>query len=76
AGMKRGTIALLGPEGPPLLPTFRRACRYQPEVLPLIPRQLRQLDFSVPGELLTASCDLYNGDLIAGGRGEILIRAA
>jgi len=76
AGMKRGTIALLGPEGPPLLPSFRRACRYQPEVLPLIHRQLRKLDFPVPDDLLTASCDLYNGDLLTGGRGEILIPAA
>ena len=75
AGMKRGTIAFLGPEAPPLLPTFRRACRYRPEVLPVIYRQLRKLDFAVPDELLTAPCDLYNGDLIAGGRGEILIRA-
>ena len=27
AGMRRGTIAFLGGKGPPLLPTFRRACR-------------------------------------------------
>ena len=76
AGMKRGTIAFLGPEAPPLLPTFRRACRYRPEVLPLIYRHLRKLDFRVPDDLLTTACYLYNGDFITGGRGEILIRAA
>lgn len=75
AGMKRGTIAFLGPEAPPLLPTFRRACRYRPEMLPLIYRQLRKHDFAVPEELFASSYDLFNGDLIAGGRGEILIRA-
>src|SRR5947209_4786970 len=36
AGMKRGTIAFLGNTSPPILPTFRRACRYRPEILPLI----------------------------------------
>jgi len=76
AGMKRGTLAFLGPSAPPLLPTFRRACRYQPEILRLIYRQLRRLDFCVPDELLTCSYDLYNGDFLAGGRGELLVRAA
>ena len=75
AGMKRGTIAFLGPSAPPLLPTFRKACRYQPAVMPLIYRQLWHLEFPVPDALLAAEYDLYNGDLIEGGRGEILIRA-
>jgi formylmethanofuran dehydrogenase subunit C len=74
AGMKRGTIAFLGKSAPPLLPTFRRACRYQPEVLPLIYHHLRRLKFSVSDELLSCSYDLYNGDFLAGGRGELLIR--
>jgi formylmethanofuran dehydrogenase subunit C len=76
AGMQRGTIAFLGREAPPLLPSFRRAARYRPEVLQLIYRQLRQLNFAVPGELQGCPCDVYNGDLVTGGRGEILIRAA
>src|SRR6476620_5666937 len=75
AGMKRGTIAFLGKSAPPLLPTFRRACRYRPEIMPLIYRHLRRLDFAVTDALLTCFYELYNGDLIAGGRGEILIRA-
>jgi formylmethanofuran dehydrogenase subunit C len=76
AGMKRGTIAFLGKTAPPLLPTFRRACRYRPEALQLIYRYLRRRDFAVADELLGCAYDLYNGDFLAGGRGELLIRAA
>jgi formylmethanofuran dehydrogenase subunit C len=74
AGMKRGTIAFLGKTAPPILPTFRRACRYRPEIMPLVYRHLLRLDFAVSDELLTASYDLYNGDFLAGGRGELMIR--
>jgi formylmethanofuran dehydrogenase subunit C len=74
AGMKRGTLAFLG-KAPPLLPTFRRACRYRPEALHLIYRELRRHEFQVADELFTCSYDLYNGDFLEGGRGEILLRA-
>jgi formylmethanofuran dehydrogenase subunit C len=76
AGMKRGTIAFLGKTAPPLLPTFRRACRYRPDVLQFLFRDLRRLGFAVADELLTCSYDLFNGDFLNGGRGELLIRAA
>jgi formylmethanofuran dehydrogenase subunit C len=76
AGMKRGTIAFLGKTAPPILPTFRRACSYRPEVLPLIYRHLRRLEFAVSDELHKASYDLYNGDFLTGGRGELLLRVA
>src|SRR4030095_10736215 len=75
AGMKRGTLAFLG-KAPPLLPTFRRACRYRPEALHLIYRELRRHEFRVPDELFTCSYDLFNGDFLEGGRGEILLRAS
>jgi formylmethanofuran dehydrogenase subunit C len=75
AGMKRGTLAFLGPERPPLLPTFRRACRYRPEVLPLVFRHIRSRDFAIPDRLFTCAYDLYNGDFLEGGRGEILLPA-
>src|SRR3954451_10652658 len=75
AGMKRGTIAFLGKTAPPILPTFRRACRYRPEIMPLIYRHLRRLDFAVNDELMSSTYELYNGDFLAGGRGELLIRA-
>ena len=74
AGMKRGTIGFFGSKLPPLLPTFRRACRYRPDVLPLMFRELRRREFAVPDELFTSFYELYNGDLIEGGRGEILMR--
>jgi formylmethanofuran dehydrogenase subunit C len=74
AGMKRGTIAFLGGKAPPLLPTFRRACRYKPDALQLMYRHLRRLDFARDESLFTASYDLFNGDFLTGGRGELLIR--
>jgi formylmethanofuran dehydrogenase subunit C len=75
AGMKRGTLAFLGTETPPLLPTFRRACRFRPDFLPLVYRKLREYSFPVPQQLFDVQYDLYSGDLLEGGRGEILLRA-
>lgn len=73
AGMRRGTIGFFGEEVPPLLPSFRRACRYRPQVLSLIFAQLRKTGFPLRDDI-TTQVDLYNGDLIEGGRGEILVR--
>jgi formylmethanofuran dehydrogenase subunit C len=73
AGMHRGTLAFFGP-APSLLPTFRRACRYQPDFLKVVFRHLRRLEFMVCDDSLRSSYDLYNGDFLAGGRGEVLIR--
>lgn len=75
AGMKRGTIAFLGDEAPPLLPTFRRACRYRPDFFLLIFRHLQQCQAPISDEYLAALFDYYQGDLLEGGRGEILLRA-
>lgn len=75
AGMKRGTIAFLGNEAPPLLPTFRHACRYRPDIFRLIFQHLRQSEATIAEETLAALFDLYYGDLLEGGRGEILLRA-
>lgn len=66
AGMRRGTMVLLG-EMPTLLPTFRYACEYSPQALGLVFKGLK-LDREVP-----MSVALYNGDLLEGGRGEVLI---
>lgn len=68
AEMIRGTIGLFGP-APPLLPTFRHACKIAPQLLGVLSRQLAPLGLAVPTEV-----NLYNGDLLTGGRGEILIR--
>ena len=75
AGMKRGTIWFFGKSSPSMLPTFRRACRYRPDMLPMILRYLRRFEFGVSEELLSCSYDLFNGDFLAGGRGEVLLRA-
>jgi formylmethanofuran dehydrogenase subunit C len=74
AGMRRGTIAFLGEERPPVLPSFRYACRYRPEIMTLVLRHVQSLGFPVSEEVAAARFDLFNGDLIEGGRGELLVR--
>jgi formylmethanofuran dehydrogenase subunit C len=74
AGMRRGTIAFLGSEAPPILPSFRRACRYHPEIMTVLLRHLRKTGFPVPDGVADDGLELYNGDLLEGGRGELLVR--
>lgn len=77
AGMKRGTIALLGNEpAPPMLPTFRQACIYRPVFLRLYLSHLRKLGFPVPPAALEADYLRFSGDLLELGKGEILVRQA
>ena len=75
AGMKRGSIGFFSDNKPPLLPTFRFACRYQPDFMTLVWNELRERRFPFPSEFRSASYDLYHGDMIEGGRGEVLFRA-
>ncbi len=75
AGMRRGTIGFFGETLPHLLPSFAYACRFRPPIMQLIFQQLKSDGFQVPEHLSDASFDLYNGDLIEGGRGEILLVA-
>jgi formylmethanofuran dehydrogenase subunit C len=75
AGMRRGTLVYCGENAPRLLPTFRRACRFRPVAFAMLFRQLGQMDFPIPASALDADFELYNGDMIEGGRGEVLIRA-
>lgn len=74
--MRRGTIGLFGPEPPPLLPTFRLACRAPLPMLGLLRQELRGTGKS-SGLLdrLLAPVDLYHGDLLQSGRGEVLVHA-
>jgi formylmethanofuran dehydrogenase subunit C len=73
AGMRRGSLVLLG-DRPTLLPTFRLAGPSRP----LFPRiyllRLRRHGLSVADDLLQSEYTLYHGDLVAGGRGEVLVR--
>lgn len=75
AGMRRGTIGLFGPKPPPLLPSFRWGSSFQPQVLQVISRQLRGLSFPFGDWLQNAEIDLYHGDFLALGRGEVLVRS-
>ncbi len=74
AGMRRGSIIFMGDQHPQLLPSFRHAVNYQPEFMKVLLRKLRHSGFEVPDDLLDASYDLFHGDMIEGGRGEILLR--
>lgn len=76
AGMRRGTIALLGETPTQLLPTFRRAGPVRLPMLPLLFRDLLRRGFAPAESWQDQPVDLYHGDLVALGRGEILMRAA
>jgi formylmethanofuran dehydrogenase subunit C len=77
AGMRRGTLALFGPR-PSLLPTFRYGTTFQPLALRMILLGLQRrglsLDPALFTNLLTGPLDLYHGDLVALGKGEIFVR--
>ncbi len=76
AGMRRGTIALLGDQPPELLPSFRHGSIVEPTFLRILFRKLGELGFAVSDTVRNASFRLHHGDLIEGGRGEIILRAA
>jgi formylmethanofuran dehydrogenase subunit C len=74
AGMKRGTIAFMGDHRPQPLVSFKKGCRYRSEVMSLILKYLERLGFPVPAETWDADFDLFHGDMIEGGRGEMLLK--
>jgi formylmethanofuran dehydrogenase subunit C len=75
AWMNRGTIISLVPI--PLLPTFVRACSYNPTFLRMYANDLCKLGVSLPVEPSAGRYELYSGDTSITGKGEILIwRAA
>jgi formylmethanofuran dehydrogenase subunit C len=75
-GMKRGTIALFD-EAPakPFFP-FQYACRYRPPVMTILLRSLRSHGFLIPSSAFDGSFERYNGDMLEGGRGELLVWSA
>lgn len=73
AGMRRGTLALLGCNPPPLLPSFRYAATYQPQSVKLMLRLIKDHALEFDQALFGADYDLYRGDLVSVGRGEILL---
>jgi formylmethanofuran dehydrogenase subunit C len=81
AGMRRGTLGLFGPNPPPLLPTFRFGSTYQPLIMRMVLRGLRSRGFAIDASLDWAALegaelDLYHGDLVALGKGEVFLRHA
>lgn len=70
AGMKRGTI--LCAREPQLPLSFRFACDYRPSFLPLYLARLRDMGVTVP-PAFGANVNCFRGDLLAGGRGEVLV---
>jgi formylmethanofuran dehydrogenase subunit C len=76
AGMRRGTLALFGPHPPQLLSGFRYASTFQPVVVRLMLRTLRDQGFRAADALGDSKYDLYHGDQVTIGRGEVLIRQA
>lgn len=72
AGMHRGTIAFLGKSQPEVLPTFRFSCRQDLTVLSLARKFMSKHGFEMP---FPSQVDLYHGDFLEGGRGEILLAA-
>jgi formylmethanofuran dehydrogenase subunit C len=73
AGMKRGTVAIFSNEPVLLLPTFRYDCTYCPQFLRIYLRRLAACGFSVAPSLLDRPYRRYSGDLVALGKGEILM---
>ena len=76
AGMRRGTLGLFADERPTLLPTFRAGCRLKPLFLTMLLRELDRLNFPFPDSCRDAEVDLFHGDFVALGRGEVLVRAS
>jgi len=76
AGMRRGTI-LLGQGAPAgLLPTFAYATTGTFAFLDVLLRHLARSGFEIPPDCREANWRRYSGDLLEGGRGEILLPAA
>jgi formylmethanofuran dehydrogenase subunit C len=72
AGMRRGSLVLLG-DRPTLLPTFKLSGHGRPLFLRIYLLHLRRLGLSVSDDVLAADCALYYGDLLTGGRGEVVV---
>ncbi len=71
AWMVRGTIVSLAPV--PLLPTFARACEYNPVFLRLYAKELQAFGFRLPVDPAEGSYLRYTGDTSVPGKGEILV---
>jgi formylmethanofuran dehydrogenase subunit C len=76
AGMKRGTLVLSGP--PPttldaILPSFQPAGTFRSPFLGVLRRRLSQWRFPGIDAVSWHAVARYNGDLVVGGQGELLV---
>jgi formylmethanofuran dehydrogenase subunit C len=72
-GMRRGTIGLFtAPAGIPL--TFRPANRQRPQFMRLLLNYVGRAGVSPATQFLDAEFDSFGGDLLALGKGEILVK--
>lgn len=74
AGMRRGTVGLFGDQQPALLPTFRYSATFRPQFLRVMLRALQNRGLRFDETLVDAEFDMFHGDLVSVGRGEILKR--
>ncbi|QJX00922.1 formylmethanofuran dehydrogenase subunit C [Frigoriglobus tundricola] len=70
AGMKRGTV--LSAQEPGLPASFRYSCRYTPPFVPLLLGELARMGLRVPS-VFGGELRCFRGDVLTGGRGEVLI---
>ncbi len=71
AGMKRGTI--LTAREPLLPPSFRYSCEYRPAFVPMYLTKLRSMGVNLPVTFGVGTVRCFRGDLLTGGRGEVLV---
>lgn len=76
AGMRRGTLGLFGPKPATLLPTFRFSTSLRLQIAGVVLREVRLRGLTFDESLLTAEIDIYRGDLVTIGRGEVWMRHA
>jgi len=74
AGMKRASIVACGP-APELLPTFRWSGLVAPQYLRMIGCHLKTIGVDGLGQILLSRFVRYCGDMVALGKGEILLLA-
>jgi formylmethanofuran dehydrogenase subunit C len=76
ANMRRGTIMQLGAARPTLLPTFEPSCRMRPTFWRVLVGHLRQLGCELFDKDLDREFELFKGDMLEGGRGDLFIPTA
>jgi formylmethanofuran dehydrogenase subunit C len=74
AWMMRGTIVTLKPI--PVLPTFARACEYNPTFMRMYARHFATLGLAVPYAEADGAYQRYTGDASVPGKGELLVWTA